>query len=346
LKAKLVLHICFWIGWLIAVPFSFHPVPGSSLTKQFNQEWEISLDMLRLRVNHRGRMSELLPGFFMETEISQCVVVTDTYLGSSGGRPLALDREFNRISQDLDTRKGSDDWGKHHASHGTSHLESRTVQFRLVDDTYESSFERESDRPKQRLLDGLTEDMNLRMLVPSIPVAVGDSWEFELEALPDLLSPGGYMECNIDLDGDATQLRELLDLGLTGDLRALLGRSAEGTARVTYASSTAGLALLEIEIDVSVENDTDDLSALVERLLGSESGDWSVEIERLAINVELTATGTAVWDTRKGLIDSLELTGEIWSTVDLELCLDLTDPVVIEVTTSFTADFEHSVKAL
>jgi len=350
MKSRFILQLYLWLGYLLAVPLSFHSAPGSTVTKQFTHEWKISLDSLTVCLDGRDLMDVFWPGFFMETELSQHVVVTDTYRNTQFGRPHALDRDFGCCTQELDIILGSDewlvDWGRHHGLVGRSDLEFSTVHFRLVDGAYTKAFEREDDPLGKEVLGGLTEDMDLRMLVPGDAVAVGDSWDIDLATLPDLFSPGGYFAWDLDLNGEALLVREMLDPTLMGDLRAVLAGSLEGEATVTYASESNGRALLELEIDILARSDAYDLTVLVAKILGDESSWWSLDLEYLEIQLELAATGTALWDTRAGHIDSLELGGEVSSRMEFVLFVGIDHSLRVEVATELSAEFEQHIDVL
>jgi len=320
-------------------PLTFHPSPGSTLTKCLANEWRVHLDELEIVINDVRWWT----GYTADSELSQRIVVSDTFLALQGGRPTALDRTFETISQKLGVSMGAS--GRYHLREsvsGRSALEGTTVQFRLEGNAYTAQFAPLDRGLDDALLDGLDEDMDLRVLLPTDTVRVDDRWTIDLESLPDLLSPGGYFAWTLESSGAVPSFSRSLDPSLMGELRLLLGGMLEGQATVTYAAQEGGIAQLDLSIDVEATSGLDELSEFAEKIV-AEFSDWgAVEVERMDLVFSLNATGTAKWDTERGLLMGLVLEGDVDSTLDLAVIWNLGSMHSIEVRAETHGDFEQS----
>ncbi|MGK0481563.1 MAG: hypothetical protein ACJAQ3_001541 [Planctomycetota bacterium] len=339
LNASLRLAALVAVGW-VAGPLIFRPAPGSTLTKCLVNEWKLHLDELDVVINDVPWWT----GYTIDTELSQRIVVADTYLALQGGRPIALDRAFKTISQDLEISMGGGPWNRAWENVcGTSALEGAVVQFRREEGADTKRFHPLGRRLDDELLDGLTEDMDLRILLPKKAARVGDEWEVDLAYLPDLLSPGGYFAWTIESGGSTQSLNHALDPALMGELRYALGAMLEGHVTVTYAGEEDGYSQLELSIEVEGTKEVDDLSKLATKIV-DEFPDWgTIEVERLDLAFALEARGTAEWDTQRGHIYDLQLNGELESTMDLEVIWDVGSEFSIEVRTVTSGNFKQSL---
>lgn len=325
---------------ILVRPLTFRPAPGSQSTKHLTSEWRARLDKFELILN-----GGVIDGFQMETELSQAIVVTDTYLALAEGRPVALDREFCTISEDLKITYalGSEPFDEE-TVRGTSDLEGSIVQFRVQDGAPTRRFDPLDRTRDPRLLNGLREDMDLRVLLPPEPVTVGDTWEIELAALPDLLSPGGYFGWTLESQENARGFIETLDPALMGELRHAFGSMLEGHVSAHYAREENERSRLDLTIDVETEKDVNELTDLATQIVETFSGLDTIEVYRLDLTFALKAVGSAEWDTVRGQVSGLQLAGEVESTLDLELHWNGGSGLAIRIKTVATAEFEQTVQ--
>ncbi len=341
MKLTVLLKVLVRLVPLIALgivlrPLTFRPAAGSTLTKVLEGEWSVHLDEMLIAING----SVWWTGYTMETELAQRIAITDTYLKVQGGRPMALDREFCSISQDLENSLGGGA-GQHvwESVAWKSELEGAVVQFRREEDAYTKRFHPLDRYLDDGLLDGLTEDMDLRILLPKEPVTVGDEWDIDLASLPDLLSPGGYFAWTIESEGTTRMLSDALDPALMGELRHVLGSMLEGRATVEYVAEDDGHSQLDISIDIEGTKKVDDLLELVTEIVAESPGWGTIEFERFDLEFALKAAGTAQWDTQRGHISSLALEGKVQSAMDLEIIWDAGSDFLIGVRTAVSGDF-------
>ena len=327
MNTKTLLRFLLWLSSLVflcipCAPLLFAPAPGTTLEKRFTSSAEFELVEMELTIDGLDLMQILFQGFQLRSEQTQDVLVSDRHILTWGGQPRALDRSFESLAQTLEISMSSDrfpdpatDWNQALTS---SDLEYSTVEFRWDGEQFEKTFQSGGRRRDDRLLEGLTEDMDLRMLLPDEDVEVGDSWEFDLAALPDLISPGCYFSWGTDTDNTIDWFASTLNPALVGELRAELGGLLRGEASVLYASEDEDLCVLEFAVDAQACSQAEDLERLAERIVGSADSPSSILIESLHLDLDVHATGTANWDSARGHVRDAQLSG------GLESCLEMT----------------------
>ena len=348
---KSILQLARWlVSWAVATmlvgPLVFSPAPESTLTKELTLEWDVRLDHLTVMVNDWDLTEPLFWDFCLETDISQRIIVRDTYHSVREGMPVALTRQFDEIFQEVEASGSGGAWSGQGLEveqvWGSSELEGTRVEFDWDGESLTKEFHPADKDEDQTLLLGLTEDMDLRLLLPQEKVHVGDTWEIEVSLLPDLISPGGYFAWNNELKGTAGSFGEFLDPALMGDLRHLLGEMLRGSATVTYVGEVDGVSQLSLELDVYTVQETEDLADLASRILGDPSQWWTLEVDQLEIELSLVANGTAEWDSQRGHIQGLELKGKLESSMELALVWEgdgWPKPYIIKIGTELSGEF-------
>ena len=113
---------------------------------------------------------------------------------------------------------------------GTSELEGSTVVFTWNDDDgeYELSFP-EGEEGDAELLEGLTEDMDFRALLPDGELSEGESYDIDLAGLVDVMAPGGDLKIEMEVDGaDGAAMGP--DPAMMSDFRQFFEDVVEGSA--------------------------------------------------------------------------------------------------------------------
>jgi hypothetical protein len=157
----------------------------------------------------------------------------------------------------------------------------------------------------------LSEDADLRGLLPAGPVAVGDSWTIDLARLEGVFAPVGSLPIHYKR-GNEDNLARAVATGLGGALSEMLygGRQRTGSfvARLEAVDGEgeSRAARISLALDVTCEGDQTGLvqNSLTnaERVAGSYAksahGRWMFE-----------GRGELVWDLAGGRFDSLKLAG-------------------------------------
>lgn len=171
----------------VADTLSFAPAANEKAAKKLTVEGEFSLADVSMTLNGEpvpgGGLDELTSKTFL---MNLAVSVTDTYVSTKDGRPLDLVRAYDEVDAEYDFGDGST------AIEEAAGLEGKAVRFTWnpKSESYDVKFhESEGDSDE---LEGLLEDMDVRLLLPEGPVSEGDTWEVEAKRLQPLFMPGGF----------------------------------------------------------------------------------------------------------------------------------------------------------
>ena len=173
----------------------FAPEEETSLSKRIEIASELVLDDMTMVANGQEMDAGML-GMEMTTTATQVVAVTDRYAAVSEGRPTRLVRTFDELSSETFVSMSNAMMGDQDADlEGVSDLEGLTVVFAWDDEEeeYSVSFGEDADGDEE-LLEGLSENLDLRDLLPPGEVSEEDSWEVEASALRNVFAPGGSVK--------------------------------------------------------------------------------------------------------------------------------------------------------
>lgn len=304
------LVVCFQIH---PDALNFDPEVGSTLTKTFSTH-------ASLRFEGMNSLFDGLSGpprIVMGSEWKRSVTVTDEYLVVREGRPERLRRRFEKLALEFSHELEIDREGRRQAdsdrSTATSRLEGARVLFELdpeLDRTVPSW-----DAPGEALdLSGLTEDMDLRGLLPPSEVGVGESWQIDPSVFLLVFAPGGDLglvresRTTVDpqlrfmgLDPSLTAHEQLFGAGALGDI----GKGTSVTAR--YVSiDEAGIARVEIAFELSTSWGLGAVDAAEKARLFGES---PIDVGEATLKFTLKGQGELLWDTRAGHLRELDLVG-------------------------------------
>ena len=326
---------------------SFAPREGSSLTKTFTNTMSFGLDDMSMLMN--GEENPMMPEIEMDMDVTSSTTVTDEYVSMGRGRPLVLQRTYDEIGTEMNVEVIVEALGQSQqespSGAGTSPLEGETVIFTWDDeyDEYKVTFPEDADSDED-LLENLIEDMDLRVLLPDDEVSEGDSWDIPLAGLVDVLSPGGDLKLDIDMDGG---------MGMGGaspemmsNMREMFGDMLEGQATATFSGTRevdgVTVAVIEIEIEIDTARD---MSEFLEGVMGDEIPDgMDFTLDRVDLEFALEATGELLWNIRAGHLHSLELEGEAAIALDMEMGMDFGgQSMSMEMSMEMSGTMESSV---
>lgn len=325
----------------LAIPretVSFAPAEGLLLKKSFETTTEMNLEEMDMLMN-----GEPLP-FEMDMDISitteQSVVVFDSYGAILEGRPAKLTRTFDTLSSNSVSAMSSSMMGDEDVEAiGASELEGATVVFTWNADegVYRVAFAEDSDGDEE-LLDELTEDMDLRSLLPPGDVAEGESWSIDPAAMLHVLAPGGNLAIvpeDVEMGGMA------LPGGSGMDFNSMLGElDGEVSGKLVGIREVDGVKLAVIELTVEVES-TNDLTEMIRTMLEDaelppEAG--NMEVESVDVELSIEGEGELLWNLTHGHFAELNLSTEMQSTMDQAMTMSMgSDSMTMEQSMVFSA---------
>lgn len=310
----------------LGTSISFAPADGSSVTKTFTSTVEYSLDDMSMLMN--GEENPMMPSMEMDMNTVQTITVTDEYGGVSDGRPTKLTRTFDAAGNEMEVEMVMDVMGQvqedSSSGSGSSALEGYSVVFTWDADAgeYSKAFADGSDGEDEHL-EGLIEDMDLRVLLPDGEVSEGHEWDIDLAGLVDILAPGGDLV--IDLQMDGAQATGGPDPTMMSNVREMFGDMLEGSAtgKFTGTRDEDGVTVAVIEIEIEIDT-AKDMSEFVEELMGDQlPAEVELSLDRVDVEFALQAKGTLLWDLRGGHVHYFVLEGDSAVSMDMEMSLDM-----------------------
>lgn len=285
----------------------FHPKAGAELKKGLKIKVDIKPEKLDFTVNGESMPAEnFLGSSDASMQAKLAVDVTDKYVQSKEGRPTELLRTFDSLALSYEAGEEKGDAPKF------DKLEGKTVRFKWNSDsdTYEKSFH--ESKGDDSLLEKLSEDMDVRTLLPSKKVSEGDTWEVAGDKLLPIFLPGG-LPGDIAADGDKAEAKAALE-----ELHTALGKFQEELkVQCKYKGSheDGGARVGQIDFTFTGKGKAD-LSHLIESLGAMEDSDVHPDVDA-ASDLGLEGSGVLLWDLADGRVHSFTMHAD--ATLDLDV---------------------------
>ncbi|MFN0007737.1 MAG: hypothetical protein ACKVXR_07500 [Planctomycetota bacterium] len=283
---------------------SFHPKAGSEVKKQLEVELELKPESVEFSMNGEPMPDGSMDGLEESMIVELAVGVTEKFVEAKDGRPIDLLRTFDELS--LRAKSGSEE----DEAPDFDRLEGKTVRFHWNEagDAYERSFhESEGD---DILLLNLSDDMDLRVLLPGKDVEEGDTWEVPGSNFLPLFLPGG-MPGEIAADEDAGPLRGAVE-EIQDELEKLL-KAGKLKCKHGGTREQDGTRVAEIPFTVSGQGEIDFSQALESLAEGEEIAPTVDATAR----IELDGEGKVLWDLEAGRVHAFEM--RIGSKIDIDV---------------------------
>ena len=319
----------------------FAPEEGSALTKTFGMEGVFELEELSVVVDGED-MAEALGSFEVTVDAVTSIVVTDTYAALGEGRPRKLVRSFDRLGASSTLTTDSDVGGESEETRLSSALEGETVVFTLDEETAGYTVAFAPGEGDEELLEELEEEMDLRFLLPGGEVAVGDTWEVPVRAFSRLLLPGGTLGWTAEDEPEA--FGGTME-GFGDALFAKLDELLAGECTCTFKGTTAGIAVIEIHLEVGSALDVSELLRdLAEDAAAKAGQELPIEIEVADLNLDVEAQGVLRWNTTAGHLQDFELSSDGLLGIDLALSGEIMgEALAAEITVEVSTSMKHTV---
>jgi hypothetical protein len=167
--------------------------------------------------------------------------------------------------------------------------------------------------------------MDFTVLLPAASVSTGDTWQIDLESLPQLLIPGG----NLSLEPQTEDLPEGMGgmsgmEGMTGNLADMLGDlEGEATAEYKGTREVDGVKCAAIQVKLAIKSAADLSDKVAEALEDQELPEgMKMELGHMDVELELEGEGTLLWDLEHGHAQSFEMAASVTTTMDMGMTID------------------------
>ena len=313
----------------------------------------MELDDLSLVVMGQ-EMDAMIGNLELAMNYDQTVAVSDEYVSTSDGRPTKLRRTFDRIAADQTIDVASDFESEVVDIPSESELEGRAVVFTWDEEAGEFAAAWDGDEEGDTaLLEGLSEDMDLRALLPDGEVDEGDEWEIDGAALAGIAYPGGNLALlpeGADIDADMDEVMELfeeLDIDFNEIYADLLTGDVKGTFKGTREVDGARVGVIEITADIESSNDFSQLILDVIEYIAEMEGasDVNIDVDLAELSLDYEGEGTLLWDLGEGRVHSFEMDGDVMLGFSFAMAGDIEgEQGDIEAELEFSGSLEASVE--
>ena len=323
----------------------FHPADGLSVTRTYSQKTELSLDDLDMTVN--GQPPPMVPEMEMDMTMNQHVVVSDEIASMSDGRPAKLVRSYDELSQQSDFKvemQGMPGGNQERSVKAESELQGKKVAFTWDADSnsYKTAFEGEGDAA---LLEGLEQDMDLTVLLPTTEVAKGDTWQIDVKRLRTLLAYGGSLKLKPTEGAEGPG--EMPGMDNMTDFSSVFGELLEGEAKGEYRGTRevdgVTCQVVHVKLDINASADISDKVQEAMKDMPNEQIQ-AMKFERMDLEMELDGEGDLYWDPAKGVAHSFELTGTTNLNMDMGMTLSMGEQSMnLEQSLKLSGSFANSI---
>jgi hypothetical protein len=291
----------------------FHPKAGAELKKSLKIKLELKPEKLDFTVNGESMPPENLMGSGdAAMQVKLAVDATDKYVQSKEGRPTDLLRSFESLALSYEAGEEKGDAPKF------DKLEGKTVRFKWNADneTYEKSFH--ESKGDDALLEKLSEDMDVRPLLPPKKVSEGDTWELSGDKVLPLFLPGG-LPGEIASDSDKDEAKTAFEEAHN----ALSKFQDELKFQCKYKGSHEedGARLGQIEFTFSGKGKAD-LSHLIETLGAMEDNDVHPDVDANS-DLDLSGSGVLLWHLADGRLHSFTMHADASMDLDVKSTFDV-----------------------
>jgi hypothetical protein len=293
---------------------------GAEVEKTFSLEHQLVAQKIQLEGVRAGLLSQQGVEVASKIELS----VLDTYKKVEAGRPLELQRQFKNCAMhvDLSTTDGRGTKTPDTADADTP-LQLKSVVFTWVPE--EKGYGRYYDHGEslEEYLAGLSEDLDLRCLLPEHATEKGGEWTIDPVRLVDVFVAGGEIPLGFVRGGGGTFAR-VLTAGVGGQLQQVFGGTVKGnvsarwteTREASLESAGARFAVVQLTVAIETErerSDTADAPSSGEKSLDAR------EVEHSGVHWKFDGSGTLIWNLTAGRFENFDLVGREEVTSDLTL---------------------------
>lgn len=275
----------------------FAPAAGTTWNKRLRVEETTELSEFRVFMNGGEVPSEFLPEMELDWKETTELVVQDTYVEMATGRPQRLKRSYETIERSMESSFQMPDQMPEpvqSSDEAETELEGRTVLFAWDENAAEYRAEWAEGEGPADLLAELSEDRDLRALLPEGDVQEGASWKVPAEALALLLDPTGDLSLSADGEHSSEWLIEYDEEQLSGEAVLTLGPT----------KTVGGLRVAEIEIEGEIAFEGTCPGDLSQTPVASGP---ATRVDTVTTQIE----GRLSWNLEAGIVHSVALDSEL-----------------------------------
>ena len=288
---------------------AFHPKADLELKKELKVTAEFKQEKVTATVNGEPAPPDSFGDLGDKPAIVKLAVdATDKYVQTKEGRPTELLRTFDSL------RLSAEAGGEAHDAPSFDALEGKTVRFKWNADSesYEKSLV--DSKGDDALLAQLSDDFDLRVLLPAKKVTEGETWEVTGDRLLPFFLPGGVAG-EIASGSDKEEIASAIT-----EVRAALGKFQEDmkvVCKYKGARDEGGERVGVIDFTFANKGKPD-LSRLIQTIAAAEETDIHFDVDASA-DIDLQGSGTLLWNLAGGRVQSFAMHSEAGVDLDVKM---------------------------
>ncbi|MBK7643116.1 MAG: hypothetical protein IPJ19_08695 [Planctomycetes bacterium] len=266
----------------------------AKLSKVFEDEAKFHSTSISVEIDGKD-IEGAMDGLKVSIEESSRIEVSDVYGAPKEGKPSTVKRSFDKLTgkstQNVELPPQANHEPIEESKERSSELEGKTVVFTLGDEgEYKAAFE--DEKGDAALLEGLTEDMDMRGLLPDGDVEADKSWDIGAKVFYSVVgTPGGDLKLKSEDDkDDSTKFDE--------ELRNNVEGSGKGTYKGTRDVDGHKCAVIALHAEFKTNG---------EREESDEEGPGGT----MAMEISYTIEGELLWNLEAGHFQSCKMDSEI-----------------------------------
>ncbi len=313
-SALVVAPLCLALNPSVGDELTFHPKDGSSLSKTFEVSLDVKVDDLSFSVNGQD-ISENIPLTDANASVAGTRAITDQYVKVADGKPLELIRSFDDIKMKYEAGSNSGEMAE------AEKLASKKVKFKWNADSKEYDVSYHETEGDSDLLEHLSEDMDLRAILPDHAVKQGDKWEVDAKGLMSVLLAGMKTD-KVDLSKAPEEAQQILGEILPQIQK--LGADIKTSCEYKGSRDVDGKRSAAIAIKVDGKPSID-LSGMIEELIkkqGETMGqELTVKVKKATVALQVGGEGELLWDLAEGHIHDFHMGSTYKINLDIDMAV-------------------------
>lgn len=298
-SASLILPLSLALA-LAADEVAFHPSANAAVAKELEVDVELAVSDFSFSVNGEELPPEALGPIGDQKLLVHLVLgVTDKYVATKDGRPIDLLRTYDDVRVKAEFGEGSKE------TDGDD-FKGKTVRFVWNEETHEYDKSWHESKDDVAKLENLTEDMDLRLLLPPKKVAVGDTWDVPGANLLPLFMPGGVASG----DGDTSDNEEMT--AVEEELKGQFAKFLEDFKVVCkYAGQRDDAGVRVAEIHFTFEGTPKlDLAPVIQRIAQLQEGAPDADVTA-SLSAQFKGEGSLLWNQAAGHVHAFDMQSDI-----------------------------------
>jgi hypothetical protein len=304
---------------------------GSAVEKSFTLEHLLVAQKVELAGASGNPLMQ--KGLEVASKIELSVVDTATKV--EAGKVLGFRRLYQGCGMHIDLETTDSQGAKtNDKADADTPLKGHTVVFTWVPEEKDYGRYYDGIETLEEYLAKLTEDLDLRCLLPGPEIHQGGTWTIDPARLVGVFVAGGEIPLGF-VSGGGGRFARVLMSGVGGPLHEVFGGSVKGavtakwteTREATLESRGARLAVVQLTVTIETEHEHGD--AQEPPSSGEEPAD-AQKVKQSGVKWKFDGSGTLLWNLDAQRFETLDLVGheEVTSDVTLEAGTDSTRQVL------------------